>query len=286
MGPITQILYNQASITPKLQAYMLTSHHFLTSWDFMQRVLEISMAFPVIEFTDKMPQRDMFIEVVDSEEGALYILGPDTTLDGVIAISASRINPDTGQVELESLGHWRPRTSTVGLTKERREKLGNLTDQELNNHPVVHKLWSVAAWLSTFVELVNEPRLVERSSPPRAMRRRLARQLSAQGHEIPTTFVSVGWTIGDKTTPKGNVPPEVGGHKAFHMVRGHWRDYGDRHTPKAERRPGRPGWWVWIDWHWSGNPAYGVIGHSYRPKIDREKSARVILDLAQSRTPV
>lgn len=118
-----------------------------------------------------------------------------------------------------------------------------------------------------------EPRFIRQTAFSRARRKTESRQY---GGALPNTWVKIGWTIGASTTTKidraGSAPI-----RAFHMVRGHWRNYKDQKTPKGERRPGRPGWWVWIEAFYSGNPALGEIKHHYMPRIeDPGRSSRLV----------
>ena len=287
MGPITQQLFNDIELVVPLNPaeakrardYILKCAHFYISRDFMDTIIEIVSAFPITDsFSGKMPHDDVVIEIEDT---GLFILGPDTALGkDVVAMTSYAPGGDATGV-----GHWRPGTMMVGITKKQEEAILS-RGEDLKTSEEFNDAWAAAQTLSTLLELLCEPRITTLGKPSRPLRRQAERLVARTGSELPTVFATVGWTIGDKTTGRGNTPPESGGRKPFHLVRGHWRDYDDRHTPKSVQRKGRPGWWVWIESHWSGSPAYGVIGHNYRPKIDPDKSARAMLDLALSRTGV
>lgn len=280
MGPIAlnnyrRILAQGSPEALRAAETIRKSAHFQIDDDFLDRCAQIAETYPCEEFTDKMPAESVFLECHSpGKEGICFMLGPDTTLPGVVAMSAMT---ETGAM---GFGHWRPRTSQVGLLDTVRAKMGHLTSGEIIKTPEFQEAYFFAHVLSTVCELLCEPRLVERNPMPRADRKRLLREFG-EGH-MPTTWSRVSWNIGDQTRPARQKSTEGHG-KAYHMVRAHWRSYGDRRTPSGEQRPGHDGWWVWIDTHHSGNPAFGVVGHRYDPKLHPEKSANAIRDLIAGR---
>jgi len=284
MGPLALELYRRLDASfPEAKVarrIMQTGAHFSLDMDFWTTCRDVTLAYPIIEFPVHLPAENVFIEVngLGRNGSTLWMLGPDTTLQGVVAISM--FTRDDGVDRMESLGHFRPRTKAVNFTSEKLRTFGDMTAAEVIETPEFLALYNTASTLATVCELLCEPRLVERVQMPRADRKRAARAMGAVG--LPTTWARVRWNIGEKSVSKNQQATEGHG-RPYHMVRGHWRNYGDRHTKNSERRPGRPGWWTWIDTHHAGNPAFGIVGHRYDPKLHPEKSALVVRDLIASR---
>lgn len=290
MGPLALTLYNfiarHEGRDPEAKHAlnkMRASAYFLIDLSFLETCRDIAAQFPPEDFTDKMPAEDVFIEVEHPSGWRTgYMLGPDATLGGVIAMSSIVEDKESSEgYRLGDIGHWRPRTCAVGITNRARARYPkDASEEQVMAGEHFNNAVKMAELLSTMMELLCEPRLVERSVPSRADRKRAARALGEAG--LPTTWARVTWNIGEKTVSK-NQKADEGHGRPYHMVRGHWRNYGDRQTASAERRPGRPGWWTWIETHHAGNPAFGIVGHRYDPKLHPEKSALVVRDLIAGR---
>lgn len=264
MGPLTLELYKKFEDAGQHEAtaYLRKCAHFILDRDFLERAIDVADAFPMEYFTDRLPHTDCVFEMTNRTGVAcVFTLGPDMSLDGVVAISAYMAGRG-----LRPLGHWRPRTKMIGLTQSVRDEIvAEGTDPKDSYEFSV--LGDAATILNTVCELLVEPRIVTLDKPPRHMRRRADRVLPSDGD--PTVWNSVKWNITGQTTGKSSGRengPQKG--KAYHLVRGHWRNYGERQTANGERRAGKPGWWVWVDSHHSGNPAFGIVGHKYEPSAD------------------
>lgn len=295
MGPLALFTYNRLKHImdrdPEGRAYLDTyrrSAHFLVDNEFFNTVSRIAEEYPVAEFSDKTPDEYVFVEVSDPggiDKHTFWEIGPDNTLPGVVSMTVTLLDrrTETG-FYTEHVGHWRPKTGEVGISQKVREKYPNLTLAEMVQTSEWQHTRDLAHLFSTMMELFCEPRIVKRVPHDRPTRKRAAKAVGVGVADLPTTWARVAWNIGDKTVAKkDNSDGKTG--RPYHLVRGHWRDYKDRHTPKAERRPGRPGWWVWIDSHHAGNPAYGVVGHRYEPRLHPKRSTRAVIDLMASRTP-
>jgi hypothetical protein len=293
MGPLAQRLYQEfedmkiamkANDMPepnfgptRAMEEMRDSAFFVVDHDFFKKCVDIAEAFPVVEFTDKLPHRSIVIEV---EGGPLalptaYFLGPDLTLGDCIAIMAYQpATDDAGH----ALGHWRPKTPMVGVTKEIRDRIEGRGEKvsESDEFELVH---TVASILNTMVELICEPTITNMHPLPRHTRRQ-AERLLGKGN-LPEWVSKVSWNIGAKRSG-GTSQDGSGSGKAYHLVRAHWRSYGDRKTPSGVERPGYSGFWVWIDSHHSGHPANGIVGHKYSPKMG-DPANQVVAFLKASR---
>jgi len=286
MGPIALELYQRlrAQGDPeslKGARIVQEAAHFQVDEDFMDTCITIAATFPCTEFSDKLPARSVFLHVCgkNSADDIAFYLGPDMTLPDVVAMSIF------SRTDAHGVGHWRPRTRMVGLLDTVRDRMRDLTEEQIKQSEEFREAYHLAEVLNTVCELLCEPRIVERNIMPRADRKRAARDMG--GAALPTIWAQVRWNVGDTTRQKGartGTGEGKGKGKAYHMVRAHWRNYGDRQTQNSEERPGRPGWWTWIDTHHSGNPAFGIVGHRYDPKLHPEKSASAISSLIASRT--
>lgn len=291
MGPLTRQLYNayvlgaskQHDADPSLPRMarkaaeqLIGAAHFQIGVKTLDRIFEIVDAYPVTEFSEKLPSQIVAVET----EHEVMILSPDLKLGDCISIAL--FNPE--KTSLLHLGHWRPRTAMVGLGENYREAAEAEAREKgirVEDSKIFRTVYDTASMLATLMELMAEPRLMESSPPPRAARRQAQRELGDV--PLPETWRVVSWTVGANFRP-GAANNETGQRRPYHLVRGHWRSYGDRHTPKSELRPGHPGWWVWIESHHSGHPDFGVVGHDYRPKLQADLSSRAITELISGRT--
>jgi hypothetical protein len=95
---------------------------------------------------------------------------------------------------------------------------------------------------------------VHQAHLPRAARRRLERN----GRGV--SLVTVGIT---RAVSAGYNRQQSGEHgRALHFVSGHWR----LSEASAHRKWVFEGWRIWIEGHWRGDPAYGVLLHRYVAK--------------------
>lgn len=281
MGPIALKLYKtlETQAHPEAKAGMDSlqgAAHFQIDIAFFNTCVDIASKFPCAEFSGRLPAESVMIHVTGNAQlpDVAFFLGPDVSLPGVVSMSMFTMT------EAHSIGHWRPQSKMVGIVDTVRAGMKGLTAAEIMETDEFLTAHAYAESLSTICELLCEPRLVERTGPSRTQRRQAEREL--KGKPLPTTWARVTWNVGDTTRVKGDRTGEGHG-TAYHMVRAHWRNYGDRQTKTAIQRPGRGGWWVWIDSHHSGNPAFGIVGHRYEPKLHESKSVNAIEALIASR---
>ena len=86
---------------------------------------------------------------------------------------------------------------------------------------------------------------------PRAARRRLER--TGRGVSLVTVGITRSVAAGCKRLPSGDHG------RALHFVSGHWR----LSEASLHRKWVFDGWRIWIEGHWRGDPAYGVLLHRY-----------------------
>jgi hypothetical protein len=86
---------------------------------------------------------------------------------------------------------------------------------------------------------------------PRAARRRLER--TGRGVSLVTVGITRAVAVGCKRLPSGDHG------RALHFVSGHWR----LSEASLHRKWVFDGWRIWIEGHWRGDPAYGVLLHRY-----------------------
>lgn len=144
-----------------------------------------------------------------------------------------------------------------------------------------HKLRMARMAMSadTTLSLLAEPRLVVRGEPSRSDRRRAQRALGAN---VPLAWSRVTWTVGAPTKAKDE-PGDETHRKALHFCRAHWRRSHEG-APKAELRPGRSGWWTWVEGCFKGHPDFGIKLSTYVPKVDPGgKSAAALSAMAATR---
>ena len=285
MGPLAQIAFKHSDADYK--KHLSEAMHVQLDPTMPRRVYEISEAFPADEFEGKLPHSKVFIEnfmSVKTEDGhspvgLLVMRDDDAGLgdDGSIYVFASFAEPTENGSIGRALFGYRPRTRTISFDINR---TAGRTEEEVEKSEDFEEACAQAAALDVLFMLMCEPRYV-RQTPMSKLKRQMAGKKIGQ-KALRHTWVKLGWAIGAdvkaKADPGGTAPA-----KAFHMVRAHWRNYGDRQTAKAERRAGRDGWWVWVDSHFSGNPALGEIKHHYQPKLDDAKSARVVRDVLMAK---
>lgn len=105
---------------------------------------------------------------------------------------------------------------------------------------------------------------------PRATRRRLERT----GRGVSLVTVGIARSVSEGYARK---KPAVHG-RALHFVSGHWR----LSEASAHRRWVFGGWRIWIEGHWRGDPAYGVLLHRYVAKAhltpSRPEPVRELVD--------
>lgn len=121
---------------------------------------------------------------------------------------------------------------------------------------------SVTLMADLILAWAAEPRLVRKVAPVRQQRRKVQRALGF----VPAAWANISWTLGEPVTPERNSAAPGEGGRALHVVRAHWVAM-DRQTPKGERRPGKPGWWIWKAHFFRGHPAFGVRLQRYVPKL-------------------
>lgn len=128
------------------------------------------------------------------------------------------------------------------------------------------------------LSLIAEPRLVIRRPMPRQLRRHAARALN--GICVPA-WHRLSWAIGDEVAPKNSSSTSDGWRAPLHFSRAHWR-HAKEGDPKAERRPGYPGWWCWVRHSIKGHPDFGIKLHHYTPKIDADGKSAATLAAAEA----
>lgn len=133
----------------------------------------------------------------------------------------------------------------------------------------------IAMLSDAILALIAEPRLVQKTAPQRCHRRRAERQLGPIG--VPA-WHRVSWTIGSESL-RNKDRSGSGAPLPLHFSRAHWRRT-EEHKPKAQRRPGKPGWWCWVKWSFKGHPDFGVRLHHYMPRIGSEEAQRLATIMA------
>lgn len=238
--------------------------HFILDEGFGKRMIDLSIDCPPGDYEGRMPAPKVFIEGL-TPTGALYLI------DMGDSIEVNALHPNGEGPWLTTFGAYRKKSNQLALTEE---AAAGMSDEEIDKSDIFLGLVALANLADLFFSLISEPRFVVQRPVSNLKRRMAAKSIGKPA--LRHTWVKVGWTIGGSTTPRNTVAGSAPA-RAFHMRRAHWRNYGDRHTKNAERRPHRAGWWVWVEAHYAGNPALGEIKHHYCPRLeDPGKSSRVV----------
>lgn len=280
MGPMAQMAFRHSD--SDFRNHLSEAMHVTLDDGMPHRVYDISAAFPADEFEGKLPHDKVYIENFmlapfhdEIVPVGLLVMWEEET-DTIYVFSSFHQPMDDGSIGRALFG-YKPKTRTISFDINR---TAGRTEAEVEASEDFRGACAQASALDVLFMLMCEPRYVKQT-PVSKLKRKMAGKKIGQP-ATKHTWVKLGWTIGSDVSarqdPGGTAPA-----KAFHMVRGHWRSYGDRQTAKAERREGRVGWWVWVDSHFSGNPALGEIKHHYQPKLDDDKSARVIRDVVMAK---
>ena len=280
MGPMAQIAFRYSD--SDFRNHLSEAMHVTLDETMPKRVYDISAAFPADEFEGKLPHSKVFIEnfmsaPLNGETVPVGLLVMRDDESDTIYVFASFHRPtDAGSIG-QALFGYKPKSRTISFDKNR---TAGRTEAQVEKSEDFEESCAQAAALDVLFMLMCEPRYVKQTPVSRLKRQMAGKKIGQKA--LRHTWVKLGWAIGAdvkaKADPGGTAPA-----KAFHMVRAHWRNYGDRQTAKAERRAGRDGWWVWVDSHFSGNPALGEIKHHYQPKLDDAKSARVVRDVLMAK---
>jgi hypothetical protein len=115
----------------------------------------------------------------------------------------------------------------------------------------------------TLIALINTPNHVTaEEGGARQTRRQLEREFGAKSRVVR-------WKVkGDRTRTSGSASAESG--IALHYRRGHYRRARPWFKNVEElRRPGddTPQLYQWIEGTWCGSPEFGVVSHSYTPRL-------------------
>lgn len=261
MGPLTARAWRE--MTPEEKPRLESAGHVLIDKAMWDRLYEIAISLPPeVDFEGRLPFPATVVEV---EGYASMLMEPTTTGKEGPLVAVHLLSEHEGMYS-GLWGAYMVRGNQVHLGK-------NFKKYMAQNDLAIQNLSTICAKVDLLFSFMLEPRFIAQSPVDRHTRRRAGRMLPEQA--MKHTWVKIGWTIGGSTRPKVTTPGSAP-QRPFHIVRAHWRLY-DRQTPKGERRPHREGWWVWIESHYSGNPALGEIKHHYTPKIeDPGKSSRII----------
>ena len=283
MGPIAQrLVRNLLRDDPRhgrwVRSQMGHAMHVHLDAEMMLRIQALAEAFPAVEFEGRIPHREIILEgffgdsrrddmalVVCQGTGNILAM-PMVDMDCIYVGVLLPENPPSKAIQ--PFFRFRPRTGEVDSLAP------SPTGED------VRYAQEMANVLDLLFVFMAEPRFIV-PDPFSPLKRSMAARAIGQ-KALKHTWIKLAWTVGGKTRAKGDQPGSAP-QKAFHMVRGHWRDYGDRQTPKAERRPGRDGWWVWIESYKCGNPALGEIKHHYQPRLDPEKSGKAVVNVLAAR---
>jgi hypothetical protein len=240
-------------------------------WD---RIAEIALSLPTdAPLEGRLPSDGCVIEV----EGRLILGAVDSETSVGIALLGC-VDPEIARCTGHMATYWKRTPDIVPSDKFCADVTTHCPSAPKDGGEGIAAL--LTERLDLLFSFMAEPRFVKQTPVSRARRQMAAKKIGQKA--LNHTWVKVGWTVGSSVRAKGNTPGSAP-QKAYHMVRAHWRKY-DRQTAKSERRPHRPGWWVWIDAHYSGNPALGEIKHSYQPKLDDPgKSSRAVHGIVAAR---
>ena len=272
MGPLTRRAY-LATTDLEQRADMETAAHIHVSREMWARINELVKLLPDDAcFEGRLPAPVVVLEI----EGLRSVLFTSNG-EWVGVMCLAEEGSPTLNLALcfyQKRGNHM-RFSDTSFLGEPKENLLGLNEFQALVHMICNKA-------DLLFSLMAEPRFIVQNPVSR-----LKRAMSGKATGRPAlrhTWVKIGWTIGGSTTPKSTIAGSAPA-RPFHMVRAHWRNYFDRHTKSAEERPYRPGWWVWVEAYYSGNPALGEIKHHYRPKLeDPGKSSRVVHATIAART--
>lgn len=177
--------------------------------------------------------------------------------EGEIAVAAIQ---HPGAVEIEVVTGWDGRLTAIGIYRPGSDFVRTLTRPGQKQHDAFSLLLFDTI---TLIALINTPNHVTaEEGGTRQTRRRLAREFGAVSRVVR-------WKVkGDQRRLTHGGSGETG--VALHYRRGHYR----RARPwfrnvERVRRPGddAPQLYHWIEGTWCGDPAFGVVSHSYTPKI-------------------
>ena len=284
MGPIARAMWK--TLNRKGQGLLESAMHVHLDQDFIRRVFDLANAFPATEYDGYMPHNYVFLEgffgedngetpiglIVQRSMGELPEAGITEETIGVSVIIPE--NPDGKRSQF--MCGYQPRKKELVFM----DKFLKGQDREtFEKSEEFQRCQEIINAIDLLFTLMAEPRFIRRDNFSPLKRNMAARATGKKA--LRNTWIKLGWTIGAETRPKGNVPGSAP-RKAFHMVRAHWRHY-DHQTKMGQQRDGREGWWVWIEAHYSGNPALGEIKHHYMPKLDSQKSARTVVDVLTGR---
>lgn len=162
------------------------------------------------------------------------------------------------------------------ISNSRIEPLVGIIDNVLRRYDITNSLYFIsdsevlilAHFIDVLLNIIAEPRLIVKTAPLRAHRKRAARLLGA----VPLpAWHSVSWIVGGATKPKRDSGRE-NWRAPLHFSRAHWRRSAGT-EPKAQTRDGKPGYWILVASSWKGHPDYGVKLHHYRPRANGERAS-------------
>lgn len=139
-------------------------------------------------------------------------------------------------------------------------------------------LTSRAFLCDILLSLMNEPRLIKNTPPPRNHRRRARRIL---GDNVPAFWTRVSWTIGEEVAAKGS--DGTGNFRMpLHFCRGGWM-YLPEGKKGDEWCPIRKRWRSWRRHSWKGHPDFGIRLHNYAPEVEPEGVSKDVISLVRKR---